>query len=765
MKLGFKLSIKQVVSIAVYIGVLAMTCVLSAYDYVSFRSSLYDETRALMSEVTTSMNEVIDGKLQDLSLSVHTIANDQDTARMLADGDREGLIEKYLSFYKDIKDKHGIVQFQFHTPPADSFLRLHRPEKFGDDLSAFRQTVVDVNKNKKPAIGLEVGRGGPGLRAVFPISYSGTHAGSVEYGGSINKILEDMAKTFQLDYAIGIKQEVFKKARRFDTLDTDVIKDGMVYYKHSHDHSRELINNFSDGVAVDFEDHKMMNKKAVLKDFDGNVIGEVMFFKDMSPRLMIAIKFALKKLILGFIMASMLAVFLYYFLQYYLKLINSMSQITDAVTEGHGDLSKRLPVNHEGNELETMSFKMNNFLDTMDRNIAKTTYSLGNLLTKISPIYYALVDVRKASNENVDLAATVAAAGEEMSITVEEISRNTSDVAHKGEQTLELAQQGSEMVRDATLKAENVKVIVNDLAQDINSLTENAKNIGTVVEVINDISEQTNLLALNAAIEAARAGEAGRGFAVVADEVRKLAEKTLDSTNEIEKMVKVIQENVARADKNAAEVSENIATQVKSTEDANSRFEEILESVQELNGLLLNTSTAAEQQASATGEVANNIELVAQASGSSRDMVIGLMGQIDGLMDDLGNLERDLIQYKLSCDGIVFVKAKMAHVKYLKNIFSAFMSGTQPQGLKSDKECEFGKLYLSKEMQELYGKDPDFKAIEAPHRDVHALSHHISEMIAKNDMDKAYEDLGKMKEKVDTLIGILERMFDKAKCI
>lgn len=146
-------------------------------------------------------------------------------------------------------------------------------------------------------------------------------------------------------------------------------------------------------------------------------------------------------------------------------------------------------------------------------------------------------------------------------------------------------------------------------------------------------------------------------------------------------------------------------------------------------------------------------------------MVIGLMGQIDGLMDDLGNLERDLIQYKLSCDGIVFVKAKMAHVKYLKNIFSAFMSGTQPQGLKSDKECEFGKLYLSKEMQELYGKDPDFKAIEAPHRDVHALSHHISEMIAKNDMDKAYEDLGKMKEKVDTLIGILERMFDKAKCI
>jgi len=765
MKSRFKLSIKQVVSIAVYIGILVMTGILSTYDYVSFKNTLFEETRSSMQDVSNSLSEVLDSKLKDLSLSVHTVANDQDTARMFAEKDRAGLINKYLGFYKDIKDKHGIAQFQFHLPPATSFLRLHKPEKFDDDLSAFRQTVIDANKSKKPIVGLEVGRGGPGLRAVFPVSYDGEHIGSVEYGGSMNTILEDVAKTFKLDYVIGIKQEVFKKARRFDTKESDIVKDGIVYYKYSHEDSRELVDKYEPGKTIEMHEHNMITDKTVLKDFKGNEIGEVLYFKDMSPRLSLALKFAFKKLVFGFVMATLLAVFLYYFLGFYLRLASRMSEITDAVTEGHGDLSKRLPVDHEGNELETVSYKMNNFLDTMDKNLARTTYSLGNILSAISPIYFALVDVRKSSDENVDLAATVAAAGEEMSTTVEEISRNTADVASKGEHTLELATQGSEMVRDATLKAENVKGIVHNLAGDISSLTENAKNIGTVVEVINDISEQTNLLALNAAIEAARAGEAGRGFAVVADEVRKLAEKTLDSTNEIEKMVKVIQENVARANKNATEVSENIETQVKSTEDANARFQEILLAVQELNGLLLNTSTAAEQQAGATNEVASNIELVAQASGSSRDKIMELMGQIDGLMDNLGSLERDLIQYKLSCDGIIFVKAKMAHVKYLKNIYSSYMTGTKPQGLKSDHECDFGKLYFSKEMQEKYGNDHDFKSISGPHKEVHAISHHISDMIAAGNMTGAYEDVVKMKDKVDVLIGILEKMFDKAKCV
>jgi len=760
-----KLSIKQVVSITAYVGILFITILLAGYDYFSNRTALYEDTRNVMHDVAGSLNTNLDDKLKDLSLSVRAIAVDEDTAKMLAEGDREGLTKKYLNLFKEIKDKHGIAQFQFHTPPAISFLRLHKPSKFGDDLSAFRQTVIDANSQKKPMIGLEVGRGGPGLRAVFPIFYKGKHYGSVEYGGSITKSLTNIKDTFGMDYAIGIKSEVFKKARRFDTKETDIIKNGVVFYQYTHKHSRELVGMFAPDKTLEFDGHKILTAKTALKDFQGNVIGEVLLFKDISDKLADSFVHAFKKLAVGFILATVFAVFLYYFMQSYLRLLATMSTIIQAVTKGHGDLSKRIPVKREGNELETVSYQMNGFLKTMDDNITKTTYSLGNLLGKIMPIYYALVELRKSSNENVDLAATVAAAGEEMSITVEEISRNTADVASKGEMTLQLAQQGSDLVREATEKSEGVKVIVENLAGDISSLTENAQNIGSVVEVINDISEQTNLLALNAAIEAARAGEAGRGFAVVADEVRKLAEKTLASTNEIEKMVKVIQENVARADSNASEVSENIQVQVKASEDANSRFQEILSSVEELNGLLLNISTAAEQQSGATNEVATNIEKVANASSEGRDNVVNLMEQIDGLMDNLSTLERDLIQYELSCKGIIFVKAKMAHIKYLKNLFSAYMTGSSPSDIKSDHECDFGKIYFSAEIQELYSNDPDFKAIEKPHKEVHQLSHHIADMISKGDMNAAYTDLIKMHDTVMHLIEYLEKMFQKAKCV
>ncbi len=758
-----KLSIKQYVSLGVYLGILLITVILAGYDYFSIKSSVMKNADKSMSTLSAMMEDRITEQLADLSLTVRTIAEDTDSARMLAEGDRAGLTVKYEKYYGTIKDT--INQFQFHTPPATSFLRLHKMKKFGDDLSAFRQTVIQANATQQPVVGLEVGKGGPGMRVVFPVFYEGQHVGSVEFGGSISKMIDQLTSSFDVKYAIGIREEIIKKSEGMEKKEGDVVRDNVLYYKNNLEHPEDFINAYASNGVVSLEGHKVYIYKSVLKDYSGADMGHILFYKDLTEVMHTAFTGALKKFMVGFILATIFAIVLYYVLAHYLKLLNLMGNIADAVSTGNGDLSRRLPVKGEGNELETVSHKMNNFLNTLDTNLSKTIHTLGSLVSGIMPIYYSLLDVRKASNANVDFAATVAAAGEEMSVTVEEISRNTADVAEKGEHTLVLAQEGSAIVKDATEKAEYVRTIVSSLSEDINSLTINARSIGSVVEVINDISEQTNLLALNAAIEAARAGEAGRGFAVVADEVRKLAEKTLDSTNEIEKMVKVIQENVSRADKNAKLVENNIGSQVESTEKANERFNEILNAVMDLNALLLNTSSASEQQAKATADVAGNIDLVASSSRESRDRVESLLDEIDKLMDELSNIEKDLIQYELSCKSIVFVKAKMAHIKYLKNVYAAYMRGVAPTGLKDHHSCDFGKLYFDKEIQAVFGSDPDFKAIDKPHSDVHRLSHLVADHINAKNFDKALEDLELMKDNVNVLIGLLERMFEKAKCL
>jgi len=225
-----------------------------------------------------------------------------------------------------------------------------------------------------------------------------------------------------------------------------------------------------------------------------------------------------------------------------------------------------------------------------------------------------------------------------MNATVLEVARKTSNAAHSADGTRSKAEEGAAMVAQAVTSIEGISRQSHDIKKDMGTLGEQAKGIGQILDVISDIADQTNLLALNAAIEAARAGEAGRGFAVVADEVRKLAEKTMTATKEVGQAIRSIQDgtrkNIENVDRSVAIIEETTALAKKSgtalqeivsmvdattdevrsiataTEQQSSASEEINRSIMDINQISSETSTAMQQSAQAVNELAQQAQVL-----------------------------------------------------------------------------------------------------------------------------------------------------------
>jgi methyl-accepting chemotaxis protein len=217
-----------------------------------------------------------------------------------------------------------------------------------------------------------------------------------------------------------------------------------------------------------------------------------------------------------------------------------------------------------------------------------------------------------ASHEVVSQANTVATASEEMSATSMDIANNCHRAAESSTQASRTAQTGAEIVRNTVDGMTRIAEKVRSSAAVVEQLGHRSDQIGEIVATIEDIADQTNLLALNAAIEAARAGEQGRGFAVVADEVRALAERTSRATREIGEMIKSIQNETRCAVSSMEDGVREVEQGTNEAARSGQALEEILEKINEVTSQISQIATAAEEQTATTREISNNIQQISE---------------------------------------------------------------------------------------------------------------------------------------------------------
>ncbi len=229
-------------------------------------------------------------------------------------------------------------------------------------------------------------------------------------------------------------------------------------------------------------------------------------------------------------------------------------------------------------------------------------------------LYAQMAELAKSVDTSTAQTAQAATAMEEMNSTVLEVAKNAGATSDSSDKANKVARQGGEVVQRTVVEIHEVTGTTEKLSETLNQLSERAGKIGSVLGVINDIADQTNLLALNAAIEAARAGEAGRGFAVVADEVRKLAEKTMSATKEVEEVIRLIQQGTSEAVEEMGGARERVVKTAAMAEEAGKVLGLIVTQSDEIADMVRSIATAAEQQSATSDEINTNITEINEVS-------------------------------------------------------------------------------------------------------------------------------------------------------
>ena len=379
------------------------------------------------------------------------------------------------------------------------------------------------------------------------------------------------------------------------------------------------------------EQHMSFNKKHADK------VTELAFSSAAQGKLISLLTIAISVLIiatLGFFLRS--------------NINQSLNQIQTMVTqvENSLDFTVRVDVKRQ-DEIGQTTVSLNRLLDKLQDNLKSIASSAQSVASAASLMSTTSNEVATASHQQSESASNMAATVEEMTVSINHVGDRAQEANRISSESGELAISGERVISQTVSDIQDIATTVNEAAELIHGLEKHSQEISNVIAVIKEVADQTNLLALNAAIEAARAGEQGRGFAVVADEVRKLAERTAISTQEIFRTINTMRTSASNAVASMESVVSKVAKGVESAQEANVAIRHIGEGSRNAVDMVEEITSAIREQGSATNNIAVQVERIAQMSEES-SAAAGNSAETAQNLDRLAtDMQRIVSAYKL----------------------------------------------------------------------------------------------------------------------
>jgi len=331
-----------------------------------------------------------------------------------------------------------------------------------------------------------------------------------------------------------------------------------------------------------------------------------------------------------------------------LRLLDELADLAD------GDLTTTATVTEDftGAIADSINFT----IDQLRVLVSRINETAVNVSTAAQETQQTALHLAEASEHQAQEIAGASAAVNEMAVTIDQVSANAAESASVAERSVSIASNGSKVVQNTIHGMDTIREQIQDTSKRIKRLGESSQEIGDIVSLINDIADQTNILALNAAIQASMAGDAGRGFAVVADEVQRLAERSAAATKQIEALVKTIQNDTNEAVISMEQTTAEVVRGARLAQDAGVALEEIEGVSASLADLIQNISNAARQQASSAGHISNTMNVIQEITSQTSSGTGATAGSIGTLAEMALDLRESVAGFTLPEEAAIDLK-------------------------------------------------------------------------------------------------------------